>query len=214
MKIQRFHDRREAGQLLGRRIAAEKFKTRPVVLALPRGGVVIGAEIARSLKCPVRALIVRKVGVPFEPELAMGAIASGGYRYINEALVARFQIDSHEIEQVIKDEETELHRRERVYESDFESLGIKGKSIVIADDGIATGATMEVAIRAVQSQDPLEIDIAIPVAALNTVEHFHRLISRCFVLETPNGLGAIGEFYEEFLPVSDDEVVSLLRESH
>lgn len=213
MSIHRFKDRRDAGHLLARHLSKEIAGPDLVVTALPRGGVEIGFEIANYLSVALTILIVRKLGSPMQPELAIGAIASGGHTYLNQELIARLGIEKEEIAAVIAKETLELKRREERYSIGIGHQSWQDKKVLIVDDGIATGATMQVAIDAIRAEKPKFLGVAVPVATVSTVERMTRQVDRCFVLQTPDEFSAIGEFYESFPPVSDDEVVSLLQEA-
>ena len=211
MTIHQFRNRREAGELLARHISRDDLSATPVVLALPRGGAVVAAPIAKKLQVRMHLLVVRKIGAPFQPELAIGAIASGGAEYLNRYLIERLDVSQAEIDDIIQRERHELQRREHAYESRITDIDMANKSVVVVDDGIATGATMEAALMAIRSYKPKEIFIAVPVATMGTVEHFNREVDRVITLQSPSHLDAIGEFYGDFPPVSDDEVVTLLK---
>jgi putative phosphoribosyl transferase len=208
-----FKDRSEAGHLLARHLAKEIAGPDLVVIALPRGGVVVGFEIARYLNVPLDIIVVRKLGAPMQPELAIGAIASGGHTFLNHDLISKLHIGSKEIESTIEEERIELARRENAYLANRERPSLAKKKILIVDDGIATGATMQVAIQAVRSQGPRYLAVAVPVASLGSIELLSRQVDRSFVLQMPEEFGAVGEFYESFPPISDDEVVTLLKDA-
>jgi len=207
----RFKDRVEAGQLLARHIESSRSRHPDVVVALPRGGIIVGAQIAKQLHVPLELLVVRKLGAPSQPELALGAIASGGFIFLNQALIEQFGISNEEIAEIRRGEEIELARRELRYRRNHKPTNLTEKHIILVDDGIATGATIEVAIRAIKAARPASLVIATPVAALPAVERLHRLAEHIHALQTPNELGAIAEFYLEFDQVSDEEVVQTLE---
>lgn len=208
--MHRFQDRVEAGQLLARHIESSASPRPDLVVALPRGGVIVAAEISRKLHLPLEILLVRKLGAPSQPELAIGAIASGGFIYLNQNLIERLGITSEEIAAIRKREECELERRESRYRIRRAQLNLAAKHLVLVDDGIATGATIEVAIRAIKAARPASLAVATPVAALPAIEQLHRLVDHVHALQVPNDLGAIGEFYREFNQVSDEEVIQAL----
>ncbi len=170
--IGRFRDRAEAGRLLGERLGAYTGRRDVIVLALPRGGVPVAREVARALGAPLDVFLVRKLGYPGQPELAMGAIASGGTRVLNEELVRELRLDDEVIERVAEREEVELGRRERAYRGDRPSPELRGRTVVLVDDGLATGATMRAAVAAVRSRGPERIVVAVPTAPQNTLREF------------------------------------------
>lgn len=211
-----FRDRKEAGVLLARRLREEISTEQLLLIALPRGGMVIAGEISRALKLPIEPLIVRKIGAPEQPELAIGAISSGGFIYLNDEIIRALGIDARTVEAVRSRELMELERREERYGIKNGSqlkAKVEGTRVLIVDDGVATGATMKVAIRALRAMNPKYLAIAVPVASMSIVEEMHRSVDAVFALRTPMELGAVGEFYENFAPVSDDEVLSILNES-
>lgn len=208
--MHRFQDRIEAGQLLARHIENSQFPQPELVVALPRGGVIVGAEIARRLHLPLEILLVRKLGAPSQPELAIGAIASGGFIYLNQTLIERLGVTSEEIATLRKREERELERREFHYRNTRAKLSLAERHLVLVDDGIATGATIEVAIRAIKAARPASLAVATPVAALPAIERLHRLVDHVHALQIPNELGAIGDLYREFSQVSDEQVIQAL----
>lgn len=208
-----FRDRIEAGELLGRRLKAELEVKDLVVVALPRGGIITGLAIARQLEVPLDFLAVRKLGAPWQRELAIGAIAAGGFIYLNQELVERLGVTTGEITRIQRREEIELTRREGIYRRYRPRLSLADKQVLVVDDGIATGATITVAIRAIKASKPKSISVAIPVAAISAVESLHRIADHVYALKTPEELTAIGDFYECFESVSDDEVIAALQSS-
>lgn len=207
----RFRNRIEAGQLLARHLRKELAQANLAVVALPRGGVVIGFEIAKLLSIPLEILLIRKIGVPGEPELALGAVASGGFIFLNEDLIKHQGIDAESVNRLKLNALRELTRRESRYESLIRTESLRDKDLLIVDDGIATGASIEVAIRALKAIGPKSIAIAVPVASLQAVERLHRVVDRIYALQTPQHLGAIGEFYEEFEEVTDEDVLTMMQ---
>jgi putative phosphoribosyl transferase len=207
-----FHDRVEAGKLLVKQLQAYAGRADVLVLALPRGGVVVGYEVAKALHVPLDVLIVRKLGVPGQEELAMGAIASGGIRVLNEAVVSHLLISPEAIERVAASEQRELARREQAYRGDRPVPDVRGKIVLLVDDGIATGTTMRSAVEALQQQQPAKIVIAVPVAARSSCEEFDRLDTQgmCVCLLTPESFFAVGLWYENFAQTTDEEVRELL----
>jgi putative phosphoribosyl transferase len=206
-----FQNRREAGRLLAHRLSAQGQRF-DLVVALPRGGVDVAFPIAREFDIPLDILIVKKLGAPGQPELAIGAIASGGYAYINYEVCRMLGISQREVVAIRFAATKELLEREKKLLKGHISTPLRGKSVLIIDDGIATGATMEVAISAINAQQPRSITVAVPVAALSATERLHRRIDHVFALYTPSILGSVGEFYQEFPQVSEEEVKEMIEE--
>lgn len=213
----KFHDRRDAGDLLARHLVHQEVKF-DLIVALPRGGVEVALPIARELQIPLDLLIVKKLGAPSRPELAIGAIASGGYAFVNYPLCRTLGISQREITAIRFTATKDLIAREKRLLKDRKAHSWFGKNILIVDDGIATGATMEVAIRAIHAQRPRTISIAVPIAALSAIELLHRRIDHIYALQTPSILGAVGEFYQEFSEVNEETVSMMIdqleRSSH
>lgn len=209
----RFRDRIDAGRQLAERLTAYRNGNNVVVLALPRGGVPVGFEVARELNAPLDVFLVRKLGVPFQPELAMGAIASGGVRILSEDLIAELQIPRQLVDEVASRELLELERRNGLYRGDRASLPLKGRTVIVVDDGLATGSTMEAAIVALRLHDPERIVVAVPVGAAETCERLARLADQVVCAETPRPFNAVGLWYSRFDQTTDEEVIDLLRRS-
>lgn len=204
-----FQDRKDAG----RRLATEllRFKDRrPIVLALPRGGVPVGFEVAMQLDAPLDIVLVRKLGHPESPELAIGAIAEGDETVLDEASIAEFGIPKAYIDREIAQQKAEIERRQRLYRSDREPPDIGGSTAIVVDDGIATGATMRAALRAVRRRRPKTLVLAVPVAPPDTMEGMRAEADELVCLSTPEAFGAVGMFYADFRPVDDDDVPELL----
>ncbi|HEY0591377.1 MAG TPA: phosphoribosyltransferase [Thermoanaerobaculia bacterium] len=211
MRDEVFRDRGEAGQALaaelGRRLGDRDDL---IVLALPRGGVPIGYEIASALGAPLDVLIVRKLGLPGQEELAMGAIASGGARVLNDEVVGSLRVPDEWIERVARRELHELERRELLYRGDLPQLDVRGKTVVVVDDGLATGSTMRVAVQALRKMGPRRIVVAVPVAAASTCRSIGREADEIVCLRTPEPFEAVGLWYEDFSQTTDREVHELL----
>src|SRR5262247_1457366 len=209
----RYQDRTEAGRLLAERLA--KYKNRPdvVILALPRGGVPVAYEVAQALNAPLDVFVVRKLGVPGQEELAMGAIASGGVRVLNEDVVQMLRIPDEVIEEVVTIEAEELERRERLYRGDRPGLDARGRIAILIDDGLATGSTMRAAAAAVRGQQPTRIVVAAPVAAASTCAELRNEVDEVVCAETPEPFHAISLWYRDFTQTTDDEVRELLARS-
>ena len=205
-----FEDRVDAGRALAGLLQEYKGRKDIVVLALPRGGVPVGAEVARALDAPLDVLIVRKLGVPMQPELAMGAIASGGARHLNDELIEICGITPKQIENVVARETLELQRRERLYRGDRAPLEVRDRTLIVVDDGIATGASMIAAVSALRRLAPAAIVVAVPVAPPDTAAHLQDLVDRFVCVETPPNFRAVGQFYRRFDQTTDEEVRKLL----
>ena len=207
-----FENRMDAGRRLAE--ALLKYKGRhPVVLALPRGGVPVAAEVASALDAPLDLLLVRKIGLPIQPELAMGAVAEGEKPIVirNSDVIEVGGIGPREFDAVCNEECAEIQRRRQRYLGNRERATIKGQVAIIIDDGIATGATTLAATRAVRGREPKELVLAVPVAPLETLEKLHPEVDAIVCLDTPEELGAIGYFYRDFHQVRDEEVIDILR---
>ena len=210
----RFHDRNEAGELLGRELARRLGKRDDViVLALPRGGVPVGYHVGQALNAPLDVFIVRKLGVPGHEELAMGAIASGGVRVLNGEVVDYLRVPPHVIDAVAQRELEELARRERAYRGERAPLDVTGKTVVIVDDGLATGSTMRAAVEALKKMGPRAIIVAVPVGAESTCRDFRGEVDDVVCLRTPEPFEAVGLWYRDFSQTSDEEVHQLLERS-
>jgi putative phosphoribosyl transferase len=206
-----FRNRREAGLRLAERLAAEGAALEgSLVLALPRGGVPVAAPVAEKLMAELDILVVRKLGLPGHPELAMGAVAGGGVRVLNEEIVASFRVDPGVIEQVTERELQELDRRERLYRGGGEPIPVEGRDAILVDDGLATGATMRVAVAALRRRRVASLVVAVPVAAPDVCRAIGREADQAVCLETPEPFGAVGRWYQEFPQTRDDEVEKLL----
>lgn len=208
-----FKDRTAAGQVLAVKLAAYANRADVLVLALPRGGVPVAFEIASSLNLPLDVFVVRKLGVPNQKELAMGAIASGGVRVLNEDIISQENIGALDIEQVAKIEQQELERRERHYRGDRPQIIIPKRTIILVDDGLATGASMRAAITALHKQKPDRIVVAVPIAAPQTCEEIKSLVDEIICAQTPSPFYSVGLWYEKFPQTSDKQVRHLLNQA-
>lgn len=208
-----FKDRTAAGQVLAQKLADYANRPNVLVLALPRGGVPVGFEVAQALNAPLDVLVVRKLGVPENEELAMGAIASGGVRILNQSIVEQIQIPDEIIATVAAQEQGELERRERMYRGDRPFPDLSGKIVILVDDGLATGATMWAAIIAVRQKQAQEIVVAVPVAAPETCEEICSKVENIICANTPSPFYSVGMWYEKFPQTTDDEVRELLNKA-
>ena len=206
-----FRDRTEAGQLLAKRLTAYANRLDVLVLALPRGGVPVAYEVARALGVPLDVFVVRKLGVPGHEELAMGAIASGGECVLNDDVVEALRIPRHVIEAASARELRELERRERAYRGDRPAPKVRGRTVILVDDGLATGATMRAAVHALRRLGPARIVVAVPTAAPSTCEEFRHEADECVCVITPEPFHGVGLWYEDFSQTIDDEVRDLLE---
>ncbi len=209
----RFEDRFAAGRALARALQAYAAQRDVLVLALPRGGVPVAFEVARALGAELDVLIVRKLGVPHQPELALGAISSGDALYLNRDLIALTGVTKAEIESVLKAEREELARRELLYRGSRPAVRVEGRTVIVVDDGIATGASMHAALLALRSKHPARIVVAVPVAPAQTQERLGAATDVFISVMTPEPFYAVGQFYERFDQTSDEEVRTLLERS-
>jgi putative phosphoribosyl transferase len=207
-----FANRREAGVELARRLERFKGRSDVVVLALPRGGVPVAYEVAGALGAPLDVFLVRKLGVPGHRELAMGAIASGGVRVLNEDVVGWYRIPAAVIDQVVREEQVELERREREYRDERTPPVLRDQTVLLIDDGLATGSTMRAAVQAVRAHGPSRIVVAVPVGAPETCRDFSEVADEIVCARAPERFSAVGQWYREFSQTTDDEVRTLLRE--
>ncbi|MDB9526614.1 phosphoribosyltransferase family protein [Oscillatoria sp. CS-180] len=210
----KFHNRRQAGQLLSQRLEQQSWNQTGWVLALPRGGVPIGYEIACSLNWPLDVWLVRKLGVPNQPELAMGAIAAPNTQVINQDLIKRLNVSEEQLLATTQAETKELARRDRSYRQGSPLPNIVNRPVIVVDDGLATGATLQAAILAIQNFHPDSITVAVPVAAPGSLQKIQRLVDKVVCLAMPELMGAISQWYVRFNAVSDQEVVELLKDAN
>lgn len=208
----KFIDRREAGQLLAQELSAYRDRSDVLVLALPRGGVPVAAQVASVLRVPMDVFVVRKLGLPGQPELAMGAIASGGVRILNTAVVDAMGIPEEVINAVTAEEQCELERRERAYRDDRPPPEVEGKTVIVVDDGIATGSTMMAAVSALRQLNAARVVVAVPTIALSTYYQIRRLADDVAAVMMPEHFYGVGQWYEDFSQTTDAEVRQLLAE--
>jgi predicted phosphoribosyltransferase len=209
-----FADRADAGRALARALEAHRGGTDTLVLGLPRGGVPVACEIARALALPLDVLVVRKLGLPWQPELAMGAIASGGALVLNDEVVRHLGGRMHEFEAVRAREQAELERRERKYRGDRPPLDIRGRTGILVDDGLATGATMEAAVRALRALGAARVVVAVPVASPEARNRIAAVADEVVCLAAPMFFSAVGQWYADFGQTEDAEVQDLLARAH
>lgn len=205
-----FANRVDAGRQLAARLQHYRKHGDVLVLGLPRGGVPVAYEVAQALTAELDVLIVRKLGVPFHPELAMGAIASGGGVALNDDVLAAARVTTVQFEQVRKAEEMELQRRERAFRGTRRPIVVNGRVVIVVDDGLATGASMRAALTALRALNPARLVVAVPVAPSSAEERLADVCDEFVCVESPENFAAVGQFYQDFRQTSDDEVRELL----
>lgn len=206
-----FKDRTEAGKILADALSGYKDKS-PIVLAIPRGGVVVACEVAKALKAPIDLIIPRKIGAPGQPELAIGAATEDGTTILNQDILRYLRVSDNYIKDETKHQVEEIKRRMERYLGSRPRLSIEGKVVILVDDGVATGATIRAAIASIRKRNPALIVLAIPVGPLDTVEELRREADEVTCLMTPEPFYAIGQFYRSFEQTSDEEVIQILNE--
>src|SRR5437870_9592789 len=206
-----YRDRREAGRQLAAKLAAYAGRPDVLVLALPRGGVPVAYEVARALAAPLDIFLVRKLGLPGHEELAMGAVASGGIRVLNEEVVQALRIPEEVIDEVAAVELEELERRERLYRGDRPPPDVRGRTVILIDDGLATGSTMRAALAALRRQQPAGLVVAVPTAAPETCDELRAEADDVVCATTPEPFDSVGLWYEDFSQTTDEEVRELLE---
>jgi putative phosphoribosyl transferase len=209
-----FQDRTEAGCSLFSVLQNYANREDVVILALPRGGVPVAFEVARELGAPLDVFVVRKLGTPGQEELALGAIASGGTIVLNNEVVEALGIPSPTIDAIVRRESIELERREREFRGDRPPLEVRGKTVILIDDGLATGSTMRAAIAALREKNPARIVVAVPVAAVATCNRLRAEVDEMICLYTPDEFYAVGEWYHNFTQTTDEEVRELLQRAN
>jgi len=207
-----FHDRLEAGRLLGAEVARRNIPEPRIVLGLTRGGVPVASGVAAALEAPLDVVVVRKLGVPWQPELAMGAIA-GGVRTIDEYMIQEIGVSELELEKIVDRETAEAERREKLFREGRRAPDLEGRTVILVDDGLATGSSMLAAIRYVDNARPARVVVAVPVGSVQACRHLKGIAGDCICLATPEPFYAVGAWYENFNQVSDAEVQRLLEES-
>ncbi len=207
-----FRNRQEAGRLLAKRLEALRNEPDIVVLGIPRGGVVVAAEIARHLAAPLDVYITRKLGAPGNPELAIGAVAEDGTTVLDEESIRFLSVPETYLRREQERQQEEIHRRAQRYRQGRSAIPLEGKRVILADDGVATGRTLEAAIRSLRRQPLRALILAIPVGPPATVERLRQLVDQAVVLDTPEPFWAVGMFYEDFRQISDAEVKALLNQ--
>lgn len=212
MAFEFFRDRRHAGRVLAHKLGAFADHEDVIVLALPRGGVPVAHEVARALGAPLDLLVVRKLGIPWNEEYAMGAIASGGEQWLDEFVLRELAIPARAVEQVTQRERRELERREQAYRGGRPAPELHGRRVILVDDGLATGATMRVAVRAARRQHPARVVVAVPVAAPEACELLRAEADQVVCAQVPTAFLGVGRWYLDFSQTSDQEVCELLAD--
>ncbi|AGU49207.1 putative phosphoribosyltransferase [Variovorax paradoxus B4] len=214
MAFASFRNRQQAGRVLARRLAAYAHRPEVIVLALPRGGMPVAYEVAKALHAPLDVLVVRKLGVPGHEEFAMGAIAGGGEQVLDQDLVRELGIGAREVDEVVRNEQHELERRERAYRGNRPAPDLHGRTAILVDDGLATGSTMRVAVRAVRRQAPARVVVAAPVASPEACALLRGEADDVVCAETPEPFLGVGRWYLDFSQTSDEEVCSLIEDAN
>lgn len=206
-----FKDRIEAGQKLAKALKKYKRQKDTIILALPRGGVVTGFEVARALDLPLDLVVPRKIGAPGNPEFAIGAITEEGEGIFNEEVIRDYRISKEYINRIVEEEKKEAQRRLKAYRGDRPPLDLKDKTIIIVDDGIATGLTMRAAIKSCKKKDPKKIVVAVPCGAKDSIDQIKKEADEVICLHAPIFFGAVGAFYREFPQTTDEEVIEIIK---
>ena len=208
-----FRDRFEAGRLLGSKLVTRKWPEDTIVLALPRGGVLVGSAVASVLDVPLDIVIVRKLGVPRQPELAMGAIAGAGVRILDEDLIRQLGIPDATVHAIAGREAVELERRENIYRKGRPAPDLFDRTVILVDDGLATGSTMSAAVHYVNKFQPAAVIVAVPIGSVQVCREFRSRVADCVCLATPEPLHSVGTWYSDFRQITDAEVQQLLHKS-
>jgi putative phosphoribosyl transferase len=208
-----FRDRREAGRKLAGKLQSYRDRADVLVLALPRGGVPVGFELAQELNLPLDVFVVRKLGVPWQPELAMGAVASGGIRFLNRDVVRALGVSDQEISETTAREEANVRQRDLLFRNNRPAPKIAGQTVLVVDDGLATGSSMRAAVAALRQRSPERIIVAVPVGSASTCQEFETVADEVLCLVTPEPFWAVGQWYDDFSPTTDQEVQELLQEA-
>jgi predicted phosphoribosyltransferase len=204
-----FKDRQQAGEKLAAALTKYRAK-KPLILGIPRGGMVVAYEIAKALNAQLDIIVARKLASPSQPEYAIGAIAPGGIKILNSEAVQYFGLDKHDLDEIITQEKQELERRMQIYRAGKKALNVKNKTVIIVDDGLATGLTAKAAVRSVKALGAREVILAVPVAAADTAADMCQEVDELICLSTPSYFGAVGQFYKNFPQTTDEEVSDIL----
>jgi len=206
-----FQNREEAGRRLAVELQKYRYEPDGLVLALPRGGVAIGYQLSLELHLPLDVFITRKIGLPENPEYALGAISETGNIYLNPDAVGEFRLSYKDVQDLVQIQREEIHRRQRLYSRDLHPLSLKDRCVILVDDGVATGSTFFASVEAIRQESPLLLVAALPVGPVETIEKVKSLVDDLVVLAMPQPFRSVGEHYAEFAQVSDDEVVKYLN---
>jgi len=206
-----FQNRQQAGQKLAKDLQQYRSK-KPIILGIPRGGVVVACEVAKALQAPLDVIVARKIGAPLQPEFAIGAIAPGGIRVFNEESVRYFALNKQDLNALVSREQQEMQRRIELYRAGRKKLDLENQIVIVIDDGLATGLTALAAVRSVKKAGAKEIILAIPVAAADTMRNMAHEVDKIIYLSAPEYFGAVSRFYEEFPQTTDEEVITILSE--
>jgi putative phosphoribosyl transferase len=212
--LNRFVDRESAGRALAQKLQHYKGTPDLLIIGLPRGGVVVAFQVALALQAQLDAFIVRKLGAPYQPELAMGAVAEGGMLLLNDAVVNYLSVSKEFIEETAREQMVEVERRQKLYRGDRAMAKIAGRTVIVVDDGLATGATMKVAVRALKRKEPSKLVIAVPLGAASTCSELKNEADELICLMTPEPFFAVGSWYENFEQTTDQQVRELLQKAH
>ena len=204
-----FQNRQQAGQKLAKNLQQYKSK-KPIILGIPRGGVVVAHEVAKALQAPLDVIVARKIGAPLQPEFAIGAIAPGDIRVFNEESVRYFSLNKQDLDALVFREQQEMERRIDLYRAGRKKLALKDQTIIVIDDGLATGLTALAAVRSVKKAGAKEIILAVPVAAADTIRKMQPEVDNIIYLSAPKDFGAVSQFYADFPQATDEEVIGLL----
>lgn len=208
-----YKDRKDAGQKLAEKLT-KYSKDKPIIVALPRGGVVLGYEVAKKLKAPLDIIVARKLGAPFHPEFGIGAIAPNGVHILNIDLIRSLGVTEHELEKIIERETREMERRLELYRKDSPPLDLNNKTVILIDDGLATGVSTRAAVVSIKQMEPRKIILAVPVSPPDTADQFRKEVDEFICLSEPAGFYAVGAYYENFDQTTDDEVLDLLEKAN
>lgn len=206
-----FRDRLQAGLLLAQRLTEYKDSKETVVLGIPRGGIVVAKKVADELKVPLDIVVTRKIGAPGQEELAIGAIGPQGFKVLDQDLISRLGVEEEYINKKVEEERKKLEERIKIYRTGRRDLNLVGKTVILVDDGIATGATVEAAINYLREMEAKRVVLAVPVAPTDSLEKLEELVDELIALETPKDFFAVGQFYKNFPQVTDEEVIQFLK---
>ncbi|MBE0425527.1 MAG: phosphoribosyltransferase [Nitrospirae bacterium] len=206
-----YKDRKDAGKYLASMLTQYKDRKDTIILALPRGGVVVGYEVSKALNCPLDIIIIRKIGCPGQPELAIGAVSETGTFVLNEDIISAYGVPGEYIEKEISKQKNEISRRKTLYRDGKDIPSLDGKTVILVDDGVATGATIKAAISTLKKENLARLVVALPVSSIQASREIKNIVDEWVCPETPEWFSAVGEFYQDFTQVSDEDVVDILK---